>query len=89
MMKETMEVVAGVDAILDATKSALADGTVGWTDIPKFVMAVPAAKRALEGITLVPAEVENASKEDLQALVLALGNTLDKVIGIFTSQAAK
>lgn len=83
--QQTREAILAIRAVADAIKSAKADGSVDWWDLPKALPAMVALKVAIEGAGDIPGEIVWASHtpKELANLVtelvqnsLALGEAL-------------
>lgn len=74
---ETLDVVnCGID-IANSTISALEDGKITFTDAPKFFGLVFSVPKAISGINLVPAELENLNAEELTQVIEAVKTKLN------------
>lgn len=86
-IKETMEVMAGVDAPLVSTIEAYKDGKFDFpADLKEYADDITAAKEAIAGIQLVPEELKDLDKEEVVQLVVKsveLGKHAIEVASIF------
>lgn len=72
-IKETKELFAGLALVAKATKKIAADRKVSAEDIPHVIDLAkesPALIAAVDGVTEVPAELKDLSKEELLELIM-------------------
>lgn len=75
-VKESLELIASLEATVGIVAKILEDGKVGITDIRYVPGLVANLREGLKGAKDIPAEVKNMSKEDLEKIVdavIALG----------------
>ena len=72
MMKEMMEMLDGVEVVVDAGKAVMADGKIDLSDLPIAMdLATKSAQlvSAVEGADQIPAEVPTYTAVEISALV--------------------
>jgi len=76
-IEETQEVVDFGISLANAVIKSLADGKVGFSDIPNFVSPVFKLPKALSGIDKVPYELNDIQPEELEQLKSFVKANLD------------
>jgi hypothetical protein len=70
-LKNTLEVIALSKETAVQVKAALADKNLDWRDIPRVVALFGPAKKALDGIKDVPAEIKDLDEAEANQLMAA------------------
>lgn len=68
-VKETKEALAFAFSLAEAARKALADGSIGITDVPYLIPAFMAAGPALQGMSNLPRELGDLSNDDALELM--------------------
>lgn len=76
-MKETIDLFELVDALANAKIAAMKDGVVDWRDTPKVAPVVVALIAAFKGSEEIKAELQNMTKEDMEAVISKAMETID------------
>jgi len=91
-IKETMDVLDAVEVSIKTLKEAVADGSLGFTDIFKVGPVVVAWKDALVGVTDISNEIHGVTNDDLVKVfnkLAEIGVAINELIQAWPKPAIK
>ena len=75
-VKETTDVVRFLASLANATDASLADGKINAFDIANFISTIPLVSAAVNGIAVVPKELNDLDAVERHEINIVLQNTL-------------
>lgn len=79
-IKETMDVLAGLDSVASALLKAASDGKLNLLDIRHVLDPVKAAGEALKGAQLIPSEIKDLDGAEVEALLVKASTLLPRLV---------
>jgi hypothetical protein len=75
-VKETQDLLAAIRTCAQVFKDVMEDGKFNLMDLPKLAPVWNAVEDAVNGVNLVPGELQDLSKEEAQALLADVWDTV-------------
>lgn len=79
-IKESMEGFNSVEVGVDKITEAAVDGKINWLDSVKIIPVVVSLKTAIEGSTLIPAELADLDSNEIKQLTDKLSTIVTKFV---------